>query len=188
MTSSHSSLQEALDLLNAKKYEKARQKFTALAEHGSVDAYIYLGWIYQSGSGVEINLNQAMKYYELAYRGGAIPAGHYLGTLHRSMGDYAQALLCFEDSANLGYLPSNYWAGIMFLNGEGADVDLEKAHAYLKAASDLGHFFATRDLAKCEIKGVFGERRIGHGVWMLIRSVITGIFASIKNPKDERLM
>ena len=178
---------EALDDLNAGRYTEARTKYRFLADSGSATACLALAQLYRSGTGGASDEEEARKYYESAISGGLIIANHYLGRMLFSQGKLVEALACVEVAAGAHYLPSVYWAGTMYLRGEGATRDLDKANLYLASAAGFGHIFALRDLAACHIRGVFGKRRILFGLGMLLKSYIFGLILIITDQSSERL-
>ncbi len=151
-------------------------------------AWFNLGWMYHTGTGVDKDLDKAKQYYQQAADSGSPIARHYLGTLYRAKGSFNDALHWFELAAKDGYLPSIYWAGSMYLLGEGISQDVKKAEIYLRTATEKGHVYARRDLALALIKGSFGHREIVKGVFEWLGSIIAGMRLGAREPQSEQLM
>jgi uncharacterized protein len=183
-----SELHAAYDALQTGHQQEALKRFQKLAEAGSATAWMNLGWMHQSGSGVQRDLLQAQQCYERAMRAGSVMAEHYLASVHRQKGDLVQALRHYESAARAGCLPSLYWAGTMHLKGEGTPRDAQMAFRYLTEASARGHVFARRDLAIGRMRGVFGNGGIMHGIGEWAHAVMTGLVLARREPNSERLM
>jgi uncharacterized protein len=181
-------LNAAYNALQAGQQQEALKLFEKLAEEGSATAWINLGWMYQSGSGVQRDLAHAQRCYERAMTTGSQMAEHYLASVHRQRGEFIQALQHYERAARAGCLPSIYWAGTMHLKGEGTSADSQKALRYLTEAATRGHVFARRDLAIGYIRGSFGDRRIVKGMQEWVGAVIAGSLLARREPNSECLM
>lgn len=181
-------IRAASELLHDGKYRDAHERFLSLAQKGSMMARFNLGWMYHTGAGVDKDLDKAKHYYQQAADSGSPIARHYLGTLYRAKGSFNDALHWFELATKDNYLPSIYWAGSMYLLGEGAPQDVKKAEIYLRTATDKGHVYARRDLAIALIKGSFGHREITKGVFEWLASIISGMRLGAHEPQSERLM
>ncbi len=77
-------LEEGLLLLAAEKYEAAFKVLHPLAKQQELKAQAAVGFMYQSGLGVERNIEKAIKWLEAAAKCGLGEAAHNLATLYLS--------------------------------------------------------------------------------------------------------
>lgn len=62
----------------------------------------------------------------------------YLGALANQKHDYKHAIAMYRVSASWAYKPAEYNLGVMYLNGQGTDVDLPRAMAWFALAAERG--------------------------------------------------
>ena len=91
---------------NSKNYELAFKIFLKLAEEGDDNSMDRIGSMYDSGEGVEYNLEQAIYWYEKALEKGCLNSRHNLGVTYRRHGDMLKAKYWFEESIKHGNLDS----------------------------------------------------------------------------------
>lgn len=84
---------------------------------------------------IEYNLNTALEYLKKADEAGDSKAPRYIALAYDSNGDYENALAYFEKAVSLNDVTANYYAGLHYLNGQGAAVDYGKAFDYFTAAA-----------------------------------------------------
>ena len=84
-------------------YTKALTLYHRAAELGSADAYCSIGSVYYNGEGVEINLERANHYYELAAMGGEVMARYNLGVVEENAGNVVRALKHFMIAVRGGH-------------------------------------------------------------------------------------
>ena len=87
-------------------YTKALTLYHRAAELGSADAYCSIGSVYYNGEGVEINLERANHYYELAAMGGEVMARYNLGVVEENAGNVVRALKHFMIAVRSGHANS----------------------------------------------------------------------------------
>jgi TPR repeat protein len=169
------------------KYKEALDRYLILAETGFVEAQLRVGWMYHTGHGVKVDLDQARRWYLRAAESNSLEAQFYLGTLYRTQKLYQEAMKLFEKCAERNYVPAIYQLGKMSELGEGVSVDKEKAQRYYKQAASMGHLMAERDIAVMMIRGHMGYSRVPQGLLMLVR-VICSIFSlGLTNPNSDRI-
>ncbi len=88
------------------RYIEALERYRILAETGSTEAQIRVGWMYHSAKGVTQDLEQARRWYQTAAESNSPIAQYYLGTLYRTQKLYPQAIEWFEKSASQDYMPA----------------------------------------------------------------------------------
>ena len=75
-------VQEAQVAFNREDYQQALEIWRPLAEKGVADAQYGLGFLYESGWGVERNLGEAFNWYQLAAQQGHAKSQYNLGVLY----------------------------------------------------------------------------------------------------------
>lgn len=118
------------------RYIEAREKYLTLAEAGSEDAQVALGWLYQEGLGVTRDLTEAYKWYKKVADTNAPKGQFYLGALHRLQKNHEKAVQYFEKAAMQGYVDAYLQLGWMYREGLGVPRDLEEAYKWYKKAAD----------------------------------------------------
>lgn len=144
--------------VNLPQQEKeAAEWFKRGADLGSNWAMNNLGMMYENGTGVEPNLDDALDCYRKAYEqmgDAAGDAANHIGTIyHNVFKDYEEAVLWYRQGAEL----YNDWAmfnlGTMYKDGLGVAKDMEKAsECFLDAYDHNGDAAGT---AADEIGGIY---------------------------------
>jgi TPR repeat protein len=103
---------------------------------------VQLGWIYQKGLGIEVNLKRSVVLYLIAYKQGSVRAANYLALMFKKgLGvdhDNSLAFRLYLESVNRADTPeiagspsylgsAYYWLGYMAEHGEGTKRDLRAA-------------------------------------------------------------
>lgn len=191
MTESDSLLREQAEVANMLfqqgKFGEALEKYRIMADAGSIEAHLRVGWMYQTGRGAKVDLDEARRWYLKAAENNWPEAQFYLGRLFRSEKGYQHAMNCFQKSAEQNYMPSVYQLGVMYERGEGVGVNKDKAYQYYEQASRMGHLRAQRDLAVMMISGQAGFKRMFQGIFLLARVLYNTIKLGLKDPESDRL-
>ena len=142
------------------------QDYSSAIEHYKLSenkyAYFALGNIYKYGSGVETDYAKAFDYYmrSLSSKGGmpfasyAVGQAYELGQgvekdLSSAHNFYAEALKGLEKVFTKNHDDNiSYKIGMMYLNGNGTDIDLECAEKYLLLSADSNNYKAQYMLGK----------------------------------------
>ena len=142
------------------------QDYNSAIEHYKLSenkyAYNALGNIYKYGSGVETDYAKAFDYYmrSLSSKGGmpfasyAVGQAYELGQgvekdLSSAHNFYAEALKGLEKVFTKNHDDNiSYKIGMMYLNGNGTDIDLECAEKYLLLSADSNNYKAQYMLGK----------------------------------------
>lgn len=142
------------------------QDYNSAIEHYKLSenkyAYFALGNIYKYGSGVETDYAKAFDYYMrlLSSKGGmpfasyAVGQAYELGQgvekdLSSAHNFYAEALKGLEKVFTKNHDDNiSYKIGMMYLNGNGTDIDLECAEKYLLLSADSNNYKAQYMLGK----------------------------------------
>lgn len=184
-------MQEQAEVANALfekgRFDEALKEYRKMAEVGSVEAQLRVGWMYYTGHGVEVDLNEARRWYLKAAESNSPEGQFYLGRFYRAQTLYQQAMNCFQKSASHNYMPSIYQSGVMYELGEGVAIDKDKAYKYYEQAARMGHLRSQREMARMIIKGHIGFEHIPRGIFMLARVLYNAIRLSWKDPESDRI-
>jgi len=169
------------------RFREALEKYLLVAEAGSIEAQLLVGWIYQVGRGVEKNLNESHYWFLKAIESNAPEAQFYLGRLYEQERKYQEAINCFRKSAMQNYLPSIYQMGTMYALGKGVVRNKEEAYKHYEQAANLGHLMAQREVGIMMVKGHRGVKKIPQGILTLMRIPYKVVRLALKNIEDDRL-
>jgi len=122
------------------EYESAFKKFLSLSETGDRNVQYALGWMYQYGLGVEVDLNKALYWLHLAAEQGNARAQYNIGYMyHYGWGgvdqDLSEATKWYALAADQGNEFAQYEIGSMKFNGQGTDKDIEGALRLFESAA-----------------------------------------------------
>lgn len=174
-------------LFAAGNYDEAFPRLLKLADTGDGWAKVRLGWMYQQGLGLSVDLAKAETLYREAHQAQASEAPYYLGCLYRTTKRYREALRYLEEAASSNNPSAAYWAYVMHRKGEGIERNWERAIQLLQHAAGLGHIFAKRDLAKLRATGHFGLLNVPRGWWDFFANIFTTATIAAQDPEDLRL-
>jgi TPR repeat protein len=176
-------------LFNEGNYSEAFTLLKQLYSEGyqNSEIPIRLAWCYQTGNGVEQDINIAKLIYQKASDAGDALADFYLGTIFKNERNWKKSEYYFKKSADAGNVSSMYWLGALYASPNELGKNLELSYYYLSQASEKGHVFAKRDIALSLIRGTHGKRSAVKGLIHLIMSYISGTFLVIRNPDDHKL-
>lgn len=132
--------------------------YTMSAEQGQHMAQYMLGRLYQMGSlDVKPDYDLAKQWYSRA-QSNYSPAAVALGFIYDTVDDsYAQAQTSYTIAADQHSPVGEFNLGLIYEEGKGQPVDLEKAKALYQQAADLGHPQAMTRLAGLYFNGVNGS-------------------------------
>jgi TPR repeat protein len=136
------------------------------AEYNYPPSQNMLGIMFQTGQGVQKNIDKAIEWYYKAAKQGCAEAEYNLACIYFNkespLFDYKLAFRWFNKGAEHGYPAAEAWFGYMIDNGLGTEYDEYKAlQWYLKAANDgnpIGQWFA----GYAEIYGHYFKDYDGH--------------------------
>ena len=99
----------ASDLMERNQYAEALKLYLSLAaKFRSVTAYQNIGWIYQKGLGVEIDLDRATFWFQKASMAGSKEGSFYLANLYSIQRRYTEAEEILQELAG-----TNVCAGLL---------------------------------------------------------------------------
>jgi uncharacterized protein len=148
-------LEDAMAAADRGDYAAASWLLRPLAEHGQPVAQFDLGFLYDTGRGVQRDYGEAMKWYRLAAEEGNAVAQYQLGSMYANgrgvPRDYAEAAKWYRRSAQQGYGWAQFYLGVAFANGQGVPKIFILAHMWFSLAESsryappLGSLHAMND-------------------------------------------
>jgi TPR repeat protein len=180
-------METILELIAQGQFTEAYALCLPLAETGSLDAQLQLGWMLHTGNGVPKDLKQAQYWYERATRSNSPRAEFYLASVFWNSREFDKAREWCERAASHGFTPAVYHLGRMYRHGVGIAMDEERGLRYLDQAARDGHLLARRDIARDMLKGNRGILRIPVGLLALCRLFWPTYKTALTNPLDDSL-
>lgn len=123
-------------------FTAALNEWRPLAEQGSVDAQLRLGWMYATEQGVELDNVEAVKWYRLAAEQGATIAQLNLGYIYLHgrgvLQDFDGAFKWFVLAAKQGDRSGQRALGEIYSRGHGIQENNVKSHMWYNIASANG--------------------------------------------------
>ena len=108
-------------------YTNALELWHRAAELDNAFAYCNIGYAYNNGKGVEVDMKKAKHYYELAAMGGDIYARYNLGNSEERAGNMNRALKHWMISARDGYAKSLEKIKELYSNGHATKEEYTEA-------------------------------------------------------------
>ena len=135
-------------------HKKAARLYQRAADLGDVLAMHNLGFLYERGEGIKLDLKKTVKYWRMAAEQGMASAQYNLGTSYeRGEGvaqDYAEAARLYKLAADQGHTKAEYNLGVMYYCGNGFARDIAEGIFWLKRAAAKGNKRAKDALTEIE--------------------------------------
>ena len=113
--------------------------FTKAADQGIADAELRLGYCYQLGNGVELNLDTAMEWYEKAAAKGHVNGQVNIGIVSYKKERYEDAVTWFTKAAEQHDADAERWLGHCYRFGNGVEQNFDTALEWYEKAAAKGH-------------------------------------------------
>ncbi|NQY53752.1 MAG: sel1 repeat family protein [Campylobacteraceae bacterium] len=132
-------------------YKKALYYLKKLDKRKYPIYYASIGWIYNFGKGIEIDLLKAKEYYEISAKKNYKHAYYYLASLYyNNQGsdryiierNYKKALYYLKQGTKAKDANSSNLLGLFYQEGYGVEKDIEEAVVYYKQFADSNKFSA----------------------------------------------
>jgi TPR repeat protein len=135
-------LQDGLDAFNIGEYDKSMENCLPLAEEGIPAAQFCVARLYANGFGVEMNDEQALKWYGLAAEQGHAEAQFNLGVMHANgwgvpIND-VEAAKWYRPAAEHGLVEAQMALAAVLHAGRGVEKNIPEAYTWYKVAAELG--------------------------------------------------
>ena len=108
-------------------YDKAFELFVRAGELGQAAGYNGIGYAYENGKGVEIDMKKANQYYKLAAMRGSVISRYNLGVYEQCAGNMNRALKHYMIAAESGEPDSLKKIQTLYTNGHTTKDDYAKA-------------------------------------------------------------
>jgi len=157
---------KGFDAYSEGDYATALNEWQPLAEQGDRDGQFGLGLLYANGWGVELNDDEALKWYGLAVEQGHAEAAYNLAVMCANGWGVPQsddeAFKWYSIAAEGGFTTAQISLGKMYAVGFGAPQDNVQAHKWYNIAAmledynaeferdDLARMMSPEDIAKAE--------------------------------------
>jgi uncharacterized protein len=109
--------------------------FKKAIEKKHVKAMLSLGWLYYKANFIKRDLNEAMKYLNMASENNDVLSFYFLGEIFLEKNEITKALEYFEKAADLEEINSILKLGKIHFDGEFVEKNLEKSQKYFEKAS-----------------------------------------------------
>ena len=166
---------------------QALRLLAELAELGSAMSMVYLANAFSTGTGTNIDLAQAEKWYRRASDSGSILASYEFGRLCLNRKAYSEARNAFERGVLADYAPSMHMLALMHLRAQGAPANTVEAKRLLERASAAGHVFSKRNLGLLLLRRQFGLSQKIRGAFLLARGLVEATVLMLTNRLSDRL-
>ena len=130
-----------------KDFPKALIWYKRAANSGHARAQLNLGYAYQIGEGVEIDIEISKKWYERAAQQGLANAQNNLANIFEQSGNFEKAFYWYKLAADQGFVHAEASLGFAYSQGRGVKVNAEAAFKYYQIAAEKGIPEAQSNLA-----------------------------------------
>ncbi len=159
-------------------YTGAVASYRTASELGNARAIYELGWMYDSGNGVEKDPARARFYYEMAAEKKIAPAIVSLGVQQErgigAVSDPAKAYALYQRAADLGDATAINKMGELVEKGLGVKQNLKQARAFYEKSASMGGLEAMVNLARCNANGIGGRQDISEARRLLAKAAKAG--------------
>lgn len=142
-------------------YATAMRGWQSLAKENNAGAKANLGYMYENGLGVKMDLDTAMEWYSKAIEGGSAEAAHNLAMMYRrnySPENAREIVDLFQVAADGGLDESRYMLAVLKYEGSGTDTDKAGAFLLFKDLAVNGHAGAQYMTAHMVFEGTHAPR------------------------------
>jgi uncharacterized protein len=167
------------------QFQEAITLFEAIAKErsdASPEAAYCLAILYQSGSGLPVNLEEAIRYYSIAEQAGYSMATYRLAGIYQRRGEAHKAFNSYRSIAQIN--PSAaYWSYRLLVSDNLLDTDPQASDKYLNSAADQGHVLAQRDKSIKYALGKKGALKIPYGLYLFVKMAYNSFHVTARGDK-----
>ena len=178
-------LARAEELFDAERYGEALAQYRNYANHPR--AQLMVGWIYHHGLGVQVDVEEARRWYLLAAGQDSIEAQFYLGVLSMKKGEYETGRDLYQRAASQGYMPACYRLAWLYESGNGTPIDKEKAFNLFLQTAKQGHLPSQMIVAKKILRGYRGQLQRPIGLFLVLKTYLQTILVGIRDLHNDRI-
>ena len=141
------------------------------AQNGETKAHEWLGWFYDQGRGVEVDLDKAVFHYRVALNDGHNYSRWRVGILideGKTQGTLEEAVALFKVAADDGFTNAMVSTAVMKATGRGTPTDYDGALEYYMRAARAGNGHGIQGVGVLFSLGQGVEKNIEEGAaWFL---------------------
>lgn len=168
-------------------YPAALQRYKAAEEDNNPWAYECIGHLYEQGLGVEKNINEAMKYYQLACDHGRTEPLEKLVRFYTSQHDHKRAFACRIQLANAGNDMIHAKASYEVAHEYAQNNDAANSKTYYLRAIELGYARAIAEKADEYITSYEQKKAILQKVSASDKNACYKLYQIMKkHPEDQK--
>jgi len=175
----------AARLYEDEQFDEAFLKFLNLAERGSIESQVLLGWMYLQGQGVHKDEEEAFQRFLCSAQGGSAEGAFNLAKCYARRGQHDLAFDFYQRAAEKDFTPAWVRLGRMYETGKGITHDLELAYACYEKAALKNHMFGLKHLALLLLKGHRGAIGRMRGTWLFIKALYIAVRIGSVDPESE---
>ncbi len=170
----------------AQNYELAVDSFEKAVALGSVDAINYLGICYRDGLGVNQDEEKAVQLFKEGYEkgDGVYSAYNLAGCYDKGIGTYCdpqKAIELLVIATENGNIDASNDLGVKYKDGDGVEVDYDKAFAYFSKAAEGESSVGIYNLADCHMHGYGTEESMIKAIEYWDKAGALGIVPALSN-------
>ena len=133
---------KGIEAVTRSDFGDAIRHLRTAADGGSAEAMGRIGFLYQTGRGVDRDYNTALQWYQKAADRGNTPAMIAIGSLYRNgwgvPRDYVEAITWYRKAADQGDASAMNEIGMLYNSGQGIARDEGEALRWFRKSADLG--------------------------------------------------
>jgi TPR repeat protein len=175
------------ELIKAKRYPEAIERLKALCERNSGYAYNALGWFYETGTEVPVDMQEALRCYRKAIEAGDERAYIWLGHALDRMGDMDGARAVYEEGAAQDNRPCMFWLGCLLMREGSGAIDARQGRMWLNKAAENGHLVAQARLIGLNVRETGTIAAIVVAGFQTLKLLVTAFRDIVHDPEPDWL-
>jgi len=165
---------EGVNAFLAENYKLAMTRLKPFAENGNAKAQSYLGSMFESGSGVERDYVEAVRWFQMAAEQGDAYSQSHVGYAYEygrgAPRDEQAAAKWYSKAADQGDAYGQARLGGLYRDGRGVTQDYQQAFNWFSKAADQGLAWAQLNVGLLYIKGQGVPQDEAKGIALLRRA------------------
>ena len=162
-------------------YSEFVRRYINAAIKGNVGAQATLGYFYEIGEHVEVDLRESIRWYEKAASNGHLQATLRLAELEIAAGNGKAGVSWYEKAAIQGDMDAQAMLGYFYQTGEHVAADLAVAIKWYLAAADQDHIAAQNNLGRLYQIGEGVAQDLDQAIYWYERAAKNGSDAAARN-------
>ncbi len=162
-------------------YSEFVRRYINAAIKGNVGAQATLGYFYEIGEHVEVDLRESIRWYEKAASNGHLQATLRLAEIEIAAGNGKAGVSWYEKAAIQGDMDAQAMLGYFYQTGEHVTADLAVAIKWYLAAADQDHIAAQNNLGRLYQIGEGVAKDLDQAIYWYERAAKNGSDAAARN-------